>query len=102
MASEVVAFTTTLVYTSTCTCMHKLPHAVQPSVAHTISGQAEHMQLDNQFIAYLSEYSYTSLRTCRNAAVHVKRPSGISQAAAIAVHRPQGVKTCLKWFVQDW
>ena len=52
---------------------------------------------------------YTSLRTCRNAAIHViaylsecgytrqpaihvNRPSGISQAAAIAVHRPQGVK----------
>ena len=65
--------------------MHKLPRAVQPSVAHTIhvSGQADHMQLDNQFIAYLSECGYTrhcvlvrmrlytSLRTCQNAAIHV-------------------------------
>ena len=30
--------------------------------------------------------------TCWNAAVQFNRPSGISQAAAIAVHRPQGVK----------
>ena len=29
--------------------------------------------------------------TCRYAAVHVNRPSGISQAAAIAVNRTQGV-----------
>ena len=32
------------------------------------------------------------LRTCRYAAVHVNRPSGISQAVAIAVNRTQGVK----------
>ena len=31
------------------------------------------------------------LRTCRNAAIQVNRSSGISQAAAIAIHRPQGV-----------
>ena len=37
---------------------------------------------------------YTShLRTCRYAAIHVNLPSGISQAAAIAVNRTQGVKT---------
>ena len=34
------------------------------------------------------------LCTCRYAAIHVNRPSGISQAAAIAVNRTQGVK-CL-------
>ena len=32
------------------------------------------------------------LRTCRYAAIHVNRPSGISQAAAIAVNRTEGVK----------
>ena len=32
------------------------------------------------------------LRTCRYAAIHVNRPSGISQAAAIAVNRTKGVK----------
>ena len=32
------------------------------------------------------------LRTCRYAAIHVNRPSGISQAAAVAVNRRQGVK----------
>ena len=32
------------------------------------------------------------LRTCRHAAIHVNRPSGISQAVAIAVNRTQGVK----------
>ena len=31
------------------------------------------------------------LRTCHYAAIHVNRPSGISQAAAIAVNRTQGV-----------
>ena len=47
--------------------MHKLSHAVQPSIAH-----AEHMQLDIQFIAYLSDCGYTRhLCTCRIAAIHV-------------------------------
>ena len=32
------------------------------------------------------------LRTCQYAAILVNRPSGISQAAAIAVNRTQGVK----------
>ena len=32
------------------------------------------------------------LRTCRYEAIHVNRPSGISQAAAIAVNRTQAVK----------
>ena len=31
------------------------------------------------------------LRTGRYAVIHVNRPSGISQAAAIAVNRTQGV-----------
>ena len=31
------------------------------------------------------------LRTCRYAALHINRPSGISQAAAIAVNRTKGV-----------
>ena len=31
------------------------------------------------------------LRTCRNVAIQVNRPSGISQAVAIAAHCPQGV-----------
>ena len=37
------------------------------------------------------------LRTCRYAAIHVNRPSGISQATAIAVNRTKGVKgqTCV-------
>ena len=38
------------------------------------------------------------LRTCRYAAIHVNRPSGISQAAAIAANRTQGVNTT--YFVQ--
>ena len=33
--------------------------------------------------------------TCRYAAIHLNRPSGISQAAAIAVNRTQGVKWIL-------
>ena len=32
------------------------------------------------------------LRTCRYAAIHINRPSGISQAAAVAANRTQGVK----------
>ena len=32
------------------------------------------------------------LRTCRYAAIHVNRPSGISQATATAVNRTEGVK----------
>ena len=32
------------------------------------------------------------LRTCRYVAIHVNRPSGISQAAAIAINRAKGVK----------
>ena len=35
------------------------------------------------------------LRTCRYAAIHVSRPSGISQAAAIAVNRTKGVNAFL-------
>ena len=31
------------------------------------------------------------LRTCQYAAIHINRPSGISQAAAIAANRTQGV-----------
>ena len=85
------------VYMYTYTCMHKLPRAVQPSVAYTISGQAVHMQLYNQFIAYLSECGYTRhLRTCQNAAIHVNQPSGISQAADIAVNHPQGVNNQIR------
>ena len=30
--------------------------------------------------------------TCRNVAIHINRPSGISQAAAIAISRTKGVK----------
>ena len=41
-----------------------------------------------------AQCSYTRhLRTCRYAAVQANRPSGISEAAAIAVNRTQGVKT---------
>ena len=51
--------------------------------------------------------SYTRhLRTCRYAAILVIRPSGISQAVAIAVNRTKGVnrqkgfrKTFLEFFV---
>ena len=32
------------------------------------------------------------LRTCRYAAIHINRASGISQAEAIAVNRTQGIK----------
>ena len=38
------------------------------------------------------------LRTCRCAAIQVNRPSGMSQAAAIAVNRTQGVKEIFKSF----
>ena len=46
--------------------------------------------------AYTHTYAlcgYTRhLRTCRYAATHANRPSGISQAAAIAVNRTQGIE----------
>ena len=49
----------------------------------------QHRQLDNQL--------------CPNAAMHVTRPSSLSQAAAMAVNRTQGVKkrkpTISKWAI---
>ena len=55
-----------------------------------------------QYLCIVHVYTYAlcgytrHLRTCRNAAIQVNRPSGISQAAAIAVHRPQVVKNSSK------
>ena len=49
--------------------------------------------------------SYTHhLRTCGYAAIHVNRPSGISQAAAIAVNRIKGVNNvlCLHHFHDEY
>ena len=53
------------------------------------------MQYLGRVHVYMDTYalcSYTRhLRTCRYAAILVNRPSGISQAAAIAANRTQGV-----------
>ena len=40
------------------------------------------------------------LCTCWYAAIQVNQPSGISQAAAIAVHHPQGVKLSVKQLLE--
>ena len=46
-----------------------------------------------QFLHTYALYGYTHhLCTCRYAAIRVNQPSGISQAAAIAVNRTEGVK----------
>ena len=42
------------------------------------------------------------LRTCRYAAIRVNRPSGNSQAVAIAVNRTQGVKHPVKLSCNVW
>ena len=66
--------------TCTCTCQHYYAifmHVYMYTCMHTytyaLCGYTRH------------------LRTCRYAAIHVNRPSGISQAAAIAANRTQGV-----------
>ena len=61
-----------------------------------------HMYMHMYMHTYMHTYAlcgYTRhLRTCRYAAILVNWPSGISQAAAIAVNRTQGVKM----FVLFW
>ena len=64
-------------YSSACACVH-----VHSACVHV------HMYMHTYALC-----GYTChLRTCRYAAIHVNRPSGISQAAAIAANHAQGVK----------
>ena len=73
------------VYMYTCTCTHVHVHTYMHTYA--LCGYTRH------------------LRTCRYAAILINRPSGISQAAAIAANRTQAVKFSLElvmWIdVQD-
>ena len=75
--------------TCTCTCQHYYAIFMHSACIHVqmhmyaLCGYTRHCVLGMRL--------YTSLRTCRYAAIHVNRPSGISQAAAIAAKRTQGV-----------
>ena len=64
----------------TCTCQHYYAIFMHSACVHV------HMHT-------YALCGYTRhLRTCWHAAIHVNRPSGISQAAAIAINRTKGVK----------
>ena len=72
--------------TCTCTCQHYYAIFMHSACADV------HMYMHTYALC-----GYTrQLRTCRYVAIHVNRPSGISQAAATAVNRTQGVNKKLK------
>ena len=87
-----------IVYVYMHTHMHKLPHAVQPNVAHTISGQAQHMLLDNQFIAYLSVCGCT--RHCVLVGLRLYTSTGpvASLKLRLSPCHPQGVNRLFQIF----
>ena len=70
-------------FTTSCmsTCQHYYATFMHSACVHV------HMYMHTY-----AQCGYTRhLRTCRYAAIHVNRPSGISQAAAIAVNCTEGV-----------
>ena len=72
-----------------------------PGAGHKILQLRVHVSTIMQYLCRVHVYMYTytyalcsytrHLRTCRNAAILINRPSGISQAAAIAANRTKGV-----------
>ena len=68
--------------TCTCACQHYYAIFMHSSCVHV------HMYTHTYALCVYTCH----LRTCPDAAIHVNRPSGISQAAAIAVNCTQGVK----------
>ena len=71
-------------FTTTCTCKHAI--FMHRACVHV------HMYMHTYALCGYTRH----LRTCRYVAILVNRPSGISQAAAIAANRTQGVKNIWK------
>ena len=70
--------------TCTCTCQHYYSIFMHSTCVHV------HMYVHKYALCGYTRH----LRTCWYAAIHVNRPSGISQATAIAVNRTQGDNVC--------
>ena len=79
-------------FTTACTCMYVCKHALLCNIIHSACVHV-HMHMCTR--PYGTMRLYTSLAYLRRyAAIHVNRPSGISQAAAIAAAISVKVKIC--------